>query len=168
MKNVQIGDSVYCLIFGEGKVIDITHNNDNPVVVEDNYENVLRYNYNGEPENPYRNTLRTLFYSKPKFDIPPEPKRPVFLHGYRIEGFLDKNSYRSYESCLVVTTACKRLYHTYSCIDGGLLDFLFEHHLMYPNTEEGKRNATRHGKILLGIYEDDKQRYDNFESGDVL
>lgn len=74
--DARVGDSVYDMAYGEGKIKDVHIALTRPVItiIFKGYHTVKSFYINGaEAEG----NNQTLFYSKPIFDLPPPPRRMV-------------------------------------------------------------------------------------------
>ena len=76
----KVGQTVWDVLYGEGKIIEINVGDEYPVVVSFvKAQEVMSYRYNGKMHNDY---ARTLFFSKPKIIADEKPKfTPVLEYG---------------------------------------------------------------------------------------
>lgn len=74
-EKAKVGDKVYCLIHGEGKIISILHNIPFPIEVHFNGRGVSNYTLDGKI-NITDNTPR-LYWSKPEIIAPERPRRLI-------------------------------------------------------------------------------------------
>ena len=68
----KVGQTVWDVLYGEGKIIEINVGDEYPVVVSfEKAQEVMSYRYNGKMHNDY---ARTLFFSEPKIIADEKPK----------------------------------------------------------------------------------------------
>ena len=72
-KNVEVDDEVYSIVYGWGKVISVAKEDCFLTIFnEDKVKMKYPFSFKGVPGCL---RLQTLFYSEPKFELPPEPTR---------------------------------------------------------------------------------------------
>lgn len=69
----RVGDPVYDMAYGDGRIVDITLNLDRPLFVKFDSGSYY-FTMAGSTQEGLN---QTLFYSKPIFELPPPPKRKV-------------------------------------------------------------------------------------------
>lgn len=70
----MVGDNVYSLLFGDGKIIVINEERNYPIKVEFE-KNIYSFLLDGRREKHHKTA--DLYYGKPKIELPPPPKRMV-------------------------------------------------------------------------------------------
>jgi hypothetical protein len=100
----RVGDTVYCVIFGEGVVKEIYNKCDYPVVVKFNYRECKQiYTLSGKP---YTGSSRALFFTPPEVK-PGSVKRPYESKLIGKEVFVKSLDHLSCFGC-VVTGECEK------------------------------------------------------------
>jgi hypothetical protein len=100
----RVGDTVYCVIFGEGVVRKIYNGDNYPVLVEFNYEECRQsYTLSGKPS---MSKPRTLFFTPPEVK-PGSVKRPFVSKLIGKEVFVKSSDHLSCFGC-VVTGECEK------------------------------------------------------------
>lgn len=110
----RVGDIVWCVIYGEGKVIDISEDCDFPVEVTFPDGGVVLYTADGQYAT---GTNRTLFFSEPKVEASVTRPFVPTLVGKRVvvrqKACCDVMTTITYEDC---GTFGDKLYTFYKCL----------------------------------------------------
>ena len=70
--NFKVGQTVWCLLYGKGKVVKVDNTDAYPITVEFDNVNCQCYTYDGKYHVYY---ARTLFFSEPKIEAQEFPSK---------------------------------------------------------------------------------------------
>lgn len=83
---LEVGDEVYCLIYGKGEVSKI-RDNVFPITVQ--FDSGHADSYTNDFKRTIKSLTRALYWQKPEIIPPPKPKKKVKVYDWYVEWVID-------------------------------------------------------------------------------